>query len=338
MADLEPIPLTPQQKYVAVHCGKCGRRFRARKWQEGLVCPSCHSGEVRPLVAPGGAVDYYVADRSRGYTAADVRFAQWAKWCEAITPRQYDLAFFKLNRLAQEGSSVPPIHDLMVAEGFLDKDAAVKLLEFLGLPRPSEQDRTFAKALMMTGAVDPSKVEEARQLQAKAAGKYHEVPPLCQLVLERHLLTEGQMLALLRKQEEAGHGTLRTARQAVAKPAQETAAATLTKAASLRNPRNRKLAIILACFLLGLGMWAWHVSASRVWMYVQCERCTAISRVEWSKTFPVRCPRCEKEYAYYLVVCENGHQFTVNSPYVSEPCPRCGTFTIREFTKDDLSK
>ena len=99
---------------VAVRCEACGQRFRARAWRAGIACPQCHSGQVHPLVAPGGAVDYCVADRTQGYAPADVRFAQWAKWSGLITPHQYEVAFIRQNRLIQQSEEPPPVHEILV--------------------------------------------------------------------------------------------------------------------------------------------------------------------------------------------------------------------------------
>ncbi len=325
------------QEAVAVYCEACGRRFRARSWHEGIICARCHSGKVRPLVAPGGAVDYCVADRSKGYALADVRFAQWAKWCELITPYQYELALLKQNRQIQEGNAAQPVHEIMIQEGFLAEKESLRLLEFLSRPRPDEDDGRFVQRLQATTDVDAEKVQQTQSLQLRDARRYHEVPPLCQLLMERGVINEAQMLAVLRLQQRNGHGTLRIAHDMAVEPARRRPLGALRKALSLRNPPVRAAALIAALFLLGLGIWWRQAATGGHTMYVRCEACGQINKVRWSKTFPVQCPQCGKTMAFYAKICENGNIFTVKSPYVPEPLPdRCEGTYARPLTARDL--
>ena len=321
---------------VALQCEDCGRRFRARSWRQGIACPKCHSGQVKPLVAPGGAVDYRVADRSKGYAPADVRFAQWAKWCGLVTPSSYEVAFIRQNRQIQEGLDPQPIHEILIQDGALTERQAVRLLEFLSCPRPDEDDGRFIQALLATGGVDPEKVRQTQALQIRAATKYHEVPPLCQLLMERHLITEAQMLALLKLQQQSGYGPLKVALDMVAGPAQQKRLPALRQTLSLRNPQTRKVAIVAGLFLAAIVIWWRQTAAGAPTMYVQCELCNKVSSVRWSKTFPVVCPHCRGTSAYYVRICPNRHIFRVRSPYTVEPCPRCGSTSARPLRAQDV--
>jgi len=321
---------------VAVHCEGCGGRFRARTWREGIACPRCQSRQVKPLVAPGGAVDYCVADRSKGYALADMRFAQWAKWSSLITPYQYEVAFLKQNRQIQEGKPPLPIHEILIQQGALTERQAVRLLEFLSLPRPDEQDGEFVRTLLATTRVDPEKLGRVQQLQMKAATRQHEVPPLCQLLVEQRVINEAQMLAVLRLQQQSGRGALHLAHEMVVRPTRRTQFGALRAALSLRNPRTRAALVILVVFLLGLGVW-WRQAAANVpRMYVRCLDCGFVSEVRWSNTFPVKCPHCGRVRAVYLKVCSNGHLFPSQSPFEPEPCPVCGSPTSRPATAEDV--
>ena len=322
---------------VAVHCENCGRRFRARKWREGIVCPQCRSGQVKPLVAPGGAVDYYVADRSKGYTPADIRFAQWAKWCELITPRQFELSLIKLNRQLQEGKPPRPVHEIMMEQGFLGEREAVSLLEFLSLPRPDEQDQAFAEALQASVEVDRAGIARTQQLQRRAARQCHEVPPLCQLLVDCRVLSEAQMLAVLKLQERSGQGALATVRKMIEKALGREPARKVLKELSFRTPAVRAAVIMVALLVLGIGLWAWNASYGGTRMYVKCHRCGEVSQVRWSATFPVTCRRCGKLAARYAVVCRKCSSiFVRESPYSHEPCPDCGCPHARSVTPEDL--
>ena len=333
-------------EFVALHCEDCGGRFRARSWREGIACPKCHSGQVRPLVAPGGAVDYCVADRSKGYAPADVRFAQWAKWCGLITPYQYEVAFIKQNRQIQEGLDPLPVHQVLIRDGALTERQAVRLLEFLSRPRPDEDDGRFVQTLLATGSVDAEKVRQTQALQLKAAAKYHELPPLGQLLMERHVITEAQMLAVFKLQQQSGYGALKVALDMAVGPAAQKRLPALREALSLRDPHTRKVALVAGLFLLGIGLWWRQAVASAPTMYVKCSRCNEISKVRAAKTFPVECPKCERKRAFFVKLCPNCrkqypdrpamYMFTVNNPYLPEPCPRCHSTSTRAVRAEDL--
>jgi hypothetical protein len=325
------------QEAVAAHCVACGSRFRALKWREGIVCPKCHSGHVTPLVAPGGAVDYCVADRSKGYAPADIRFAQWAKWCELITPNQYELAFIKQMRQIQDGHPPHLIHEIMIEEGWITQPQAVRLLEFLCLPRPCEDDGRFVETLRATFQVDQDRLQEVQALQQKAATKYHEVPPLCQLLLERHGVNEAQMLAVLKVQsQDGGYSALRIAREMTAGPAKESGAARVRKA--LKDPRVRNMTVIGALFLLALGIWQWEAAGHIRTVAVECSHCGRMSIMEWPKKFPAPCPQCKNRMALPVFVCAKGHTFTVTNPYEPPSCPKCGARSVKPLPPEDLGK
>ncbi len=122
---------------VASECDGCMRRFKLNRWREGLRCPECGSGRLSPLVAEGGAVDYCVADRRQGYAQQDIRFAQWLKWSGMISQRQYDAAFSRQFHRIREGEPPPPIHRVMVEQGLIKEEKALRVLEFMGRQRPA---------------------------------------------------------------------------------------------------------------------------------------------------------------------------------------------------------
>jgi len=147
----------------------------------------------------------------------------------------------------------------------------------------------------------------------KAATRQHEVPPLCQLLVEQRVINEAQMLAVLRLQQQGGRGALHLAHEMVV-----------------------RALVILVVFLLGLGVW-WRQAAANVpRMYVRCLDCGFVSEVRWSNTFPVKCPHCGRVRAVYLKVCSNGHLFPSQSPFEPEPCPVCGSPTSRPATAEDV--
>ena len=324
---------------IAVHCENCRRRFRAKQWRDGMSCPKCRSGRVKPVVPPGGAVDYFVADRSKGYTPADIRFAQWAKWCEIITPSQYEKALLKQNRLVQDENPLKPIHEIMIEEGFLKEHEAVSLLEFMARPRPDADDEAFLQQMQQMADVDQAKVEEVKALQAKAAETCHEVPPICQLLVERRAISEGQMLAMLRFQQRRREGCLYAALEIAArhgggKPGSGGAIPQI----SLKDPRVRYAGIVAGLLVLGLVIWLVGAHLSKEYMIVKCANCNSLSRVEFSTAFPVKCPICLAQKAHLAYRCEKGHIFVRKGQADQSPCPVCGTSNVLPLTEEEYAK
>jgi hypothetical protein len=323
------------EEAVAAECEACGARFRARAWREGMQCPKCQSGRVNPLVAPGGAVDYCVADRSDGYAPADVRFAQWAKWTGLITPSQYERAFIHQNRQIQEGASPDPIHEIMVLQDWIAREQAIGLLEFMALPRPNERDGQFVRLLEHNTDVDMDKVRRLQRLQAKAATRRHEVPPLCQLLMEKRIISEAQLLAILKHQAEGDAGDLARARSMAGEARSVERTEKLRKTLSLKNPRTRQILIVTFLLVMGLVAWRWQVGGGRT-MFVKCRRCDEVAEVKWSRSFPVKCPEGHRD-AYYAMICQKGHIFTVENPFKRHvTCPECGTTNVRPLREEDL--
>lgn len=321
---------------VAAHCAACGCQFRARRWRDNMSCPQCGSGSVEPVMAPGGAVDYYVANRKEGHARADVRFAQWAKWTELITPNQYERAFVKQNRQIQNGQKPDPIHEIIVDENWIGENQAIGLLEFLSLRRPSESDDEFLTALRQKSDVDWGKVKKVRRLQQKAAQKCHEIPPICQLLMERRVISETQMLTVLKQLNQNETGDLHNAREMAGERKSIQRVKRLKKAITPSKTTARYAAIVVALLLLGIGAWKWQAAQGRK-VVVQCRNCNEISQVNWSKSFPVRCPNCGKKTAYYAMKCENGHIFTVRNPYQRIiTCPTCGTKESHPLKEDEI--
>jgi hypothetical protein len=282
-------------------------------------------------------VDYCVADRSQGYAPADVRFAQWAKWTGLITPRQYEVGFLKQLRGLREDETPRPIHEVLIQQGALNQQQALSLLEFMSLPRPDETDGEFVRALMASTRVDREKVDEVQRKQLEAARRWHEVPPLCQLLLEAHVISEARMLGVLRLQEKNGRGALKIAREMALPSRGGSEGGASGRGALLRSPTVLRIAVVAGLFLIGTAVWWVHSAATTRTVYVRCRTCRLISEVRWSNTWPVKCPKCGRQSGYFAKICANGHIFTVDNPFVPQPLPaQCEGGHASPLTGEDL--
>jgi len=322
--------------YVASECEACGKRFKLRKWREGIKCPKCKDGKLAPLLADGGAVDYCVADRSEGYARADIRFAQWAKWAELITPRQYDQAFAAQNRIVKKKENPPPIHEFMVEEGWISEKQALGLLEFMCRERPDEDDRQFARAVVEAGEAGSGEVEKVSKLQEKIAQKANETPPLCQLMFEKRILSESAVVSLLRMLRKKGQGPLYSVAESTGKPPRIKTRKHGTRKAARENIQTiKRVAFVAILFLLAAGVWYWQGRETPYMFIALCESCGETNRMAWESSFPLECPDCGEAAAYNARVCEEGHVFP-GRPYHSISCPECGSTTTRSPEEEDL--
>jgi Zn finger protein HypA/HybF involved in hydrogenase expression len=326
-------------RYVAVQCGDCGAKMRARGWHEGITCPKCASSDVHPLPAPGGAVDYILADRSQGTTSADVMFGDWARWCGFITSNQFNQAVHRQNSELQENDRSTPIHELMVRMGFIDEERAHGLLRFLTTPRPNHDDEDFVERLLQRPGIDRARVRKVEEDQKALAAKRNEVPPICQLLVQDRVIDESTMLEILREEEHEGHGALKMA-LAMSMPApKETVVSKLGKRAAESPQFVRNVIVLAVLVVVTIGVWAWRLSGETQMCYIKCSACGRTSQVEWTATeWPARCPGCRTYSGEIAAICENGHVFTWPNPYNARPCPVCGTRASRLLTEEDVAR
>ncbi len=323
-----------RHSYVAAECEGCGRRFKLRRWRKGIQCPKCRKADIAPLPADGGAVDYCIADRSSGHAQADIRFAQWTKWAGLITPRQYDQAFVNQNRRLKENPQ--PIHKIMIEEGWITEKQAIRLLEYLCNQRPDADDRWFADAVIDSGLAGKEEVEKALQLQRKIAKKANETPPLCQIMLEKHVLGESKVVSLLRKLQNKGQGPLSTICEITGKTPRIKKRKRAVQGTAGGRYVLKQVVVIASLFLLAAGVWYWQGREAPYRFIAVCDSCGETNRLKWEPNFPLECPTCRVEAAYPARICEKEHLFPASNPYHHQPCPVCGSSNVRVPKEEDL--
>jgi len=326
-----------QTRYVALRCRNCESVFRARAWKEGMSCPKCRAGGLQPLAAPGGAVDYVLADRSHGTTAADVMFAEWARWCGYITANQYNSALHRQNSELQAGGKARPIHEVMLSLGYMDQEKANGLLGFLAQPRPDSDDDDFVSRLVRQSGVDKQEVERICALQREMAGKRNEVPPIGQLLVQNRVITEARMLGLLHEQATDGTGSLNTALAMSQRPPKESAVGNLTRQVTASPHVARTAGILCGVVLAVFAVWAWALHEPEATAYGFCTTCKTWAAVPWTPAeWPARCPRCGTKGVMFAVMCPKGHVFLRDSPFGHEACPTCHSGFGRPLTKEEF--
>ena len=321
---------------VAVRCGRCGATMRARGQTEGLKCPHCHSSRLSQVPVLGGAIEYACADRRHGTTAADVMLAEWAKWCNYVTANQYNAAMHRQNSEMQASGAARPIHEILIAQGAIDEQRVTGLLRFLCRKRPDADDEEFLARLAQRDDVDAAQVKEVAALQRKMAARRNEVPPIGQLLVQRHVISEGLMMEVLAAQAADGGGSLQTCLAMSQPPPKSTAAGRLVSRAKGSPQLIRSMVVLVLLSLLAAGIWALQFREETLYVVGRCEKCEAIVKVEWTPTqWPAKCPRCGRRAVYYALMCPNGHLFTRAFPFTNERCPECGADRGRPLTDEE---
>jgi Zn finger protein HypA/HybF involved in hydrogenase expression len=325
--------------YVAVRCQSCGDAFRVRAWKEGMSCPRCRAAQVQPVPAPGGAVDYLLADRRHGTTQEDVVFAEWARWCGYITANQYNAAVHRQNSDLQSSGSARPIHEVMISLESMDEVEANGLLRFLALRRPNADDEDFVARLLRQADVDPEEVQRTFESQRATARKRNEVPPVAQLLVQKRVITESRMLDLLQEQARDGTGALKTALDMSKPPPRESAIGKAAGRLLGRPGLLKNAAIVLVLGLAVWGVWSWRLREHSFDAYGQCSSCGAWVTVPWTAAgWPAVCPRCRLKTVRFAVECPRGHVFLRASPFSYEHCPECGADMGRPLTEEEFRR
>ena len=103
---------------VAVHAKKLA-----------LKCGACGADQLAPAPIIEGAVDYSIADRSKGYAIEDIRFGKIAQWAGFISPYQYNQALAKQKQIAETGQHAPHIAQVLISQKIMDQLQMKAVLE-----------------------------------------------------------------------------------------------------------------------------------------------------------------------------------------------------------------
>lgn len=313
--------VTPEAARQACACRVCGTRFLFTETGEGLVCPACGADSVDRLAAPGGALDYVVADRTHGTTTEDVWFAQWAKWANFVTPHQYDVALHRQNSEAQDEGMGRPIHEVMESMGMLDPLRSEGLMRFLAVPRPDEFDADFVERLLKQEGVNTRAVKRVQALQKQMAAERTCVPPIGQLLLAKGVIDEVQLVDILRKQAQEDTGSLSIAMKIRGR--RESPADELQK---IRPVAQRVgLGLLIAIIVLGGAYMLFREKPVMVGTW--CSECGYTIWQERAPSYPTECPICHSEppSVYLGYRCPEGHVFGRLHNQDPTPCPICGS-------------
>lgn len=310
-----------------VKCGHCGAVHKNLPWAPGDTCPKCDSEDLSPVVAKGQS-DYERADRSSAYSIEDIRFGRLAQWAELASAKQIQYALHQQNLAAKAGQPVPDIGRLLLKDKVIDQRQFDAVLAIRRGKPGTKEDIDLAHAAVKLGYVTQDQVNECRRQQVEMDTAGRDVVPLPLLLVERRLMQENQMLALLKNADRSESGMLHRLRKAQVDPNKEAALDRLIgeKDSQLRPYR---IAGIIALPVALLLVWYFILSGPSTFVTVQCTNknpmCAAVFAVPEGTRFPCACIECKQKTAYAQAMCKDcGATFPVmGMAGYGVSCPRC---------------
>lgn len=325
-----------------VKCGHCGAVHRNLPWAPGDTCPKCDSEDLSPLVAKGES-DYERADRSAAYSIEDIRFGRLAQWGELASAKQIQYALHQQSQAAKAGQPVPDIGSLLLKDKVIDRRQYDAILAVRRSKPGTKEDIDLANAAVKLGYITQDKVIECRRQQVETDAAGHDVVPLALLLVERRLIQENQMLALLKNADRSDSGLLHRLRKAQVDETKEDALERVIGEKGSQLRPYRVAGLIALPFVL-LLVWYFILSGPGTYITVQCTGkeplCSAVFSVASGTKFPCACVECKKKTAYPQAMCKDcGATFPVTGMAgYGVACPKCHGTQFVMVTTDKKSK
>ena len=198
-----------------VKCNDCQHFAKDVLWSPGMPCPKCKSKRFAPVTIIGGAIDYSIADRSKGYAMEDIRFAKMALWSGTITVTQYTESLSRQKAIAERKEPVPHIGRILVDMGAIKESDMEAILEVRCKARPSTDDKDFGRLAEGNKYCTEDQVRECEDMMAVYKRQGRDTPPLLFLLLEKRYIKENQAMAILKSQQKRRLGIISDVREAV---------------------------------------------------------------------------------------------------------------------------
>ena len=200
---------------VVAKCEDCQNFVKNFPWAPGAKCPKCKSPRFAPVMLIAGAVDYTVADRSKGYAIEDIRFAKMALWAGVITAIHYNEALSRQKAKAERQEPVPHIGRILVDMGAIKETDMEAILEVRCKARPTTDDKDFARLAEGNNYCTEEQIKECEDRMAEHKRQGRDTPPMAFLLLERRYIKENQVLAILNSQLKRRLGIVHDVRAAI---------------------------------------------------------------------------------------------------------------------------
>ncbi len=343
-------PIAGQVKMVA-KCSDCSHFVKNIAWTPGTVCPKCKSRNFGPVTLIAGALDYSIADRSKGYAIEDIRFAKIALWAGVITATQYNDALSRQKAIADRKEAAPHIGRILVDTGAIRESDMEAILEVRCKARPTVDDKDFAKLAVGNKYCTEQQMQEVENLMAEYKRQGRDTPPIAFLLLEKRYIKENQAQAIIKSQQKRRLGIMHDTRAAIE---ERKPLSTLEHYVGVKGDPKRTQRIVMIFGGLGglLVFWLWYMGVfstvtallptfgPKIGFY--CEECGGAFMAREAKTVPIACYVCGKKSAIYGFHCARpncGMIYGIRDRISTTPrCPRCKSGKFADLTSQIIAE
>lgn len=320
---------------AVLHCGRCGFRYR-NPGDENTACPECGFEKPLPVHIWGGAVEYALADRRKGYALEDIRFGKLAQWAGLISVNQYQEALSVQREMLGRLGKIPCLAEVMLKRKFMSQREVEAVLRARvdGWQDPSDDD--FGKLALSKNMITQAQFQAAKQVQHNLYESDREVPPLPLILYEKRYLQDKEIAALVQAQEQKRMGIAVMIRSASSRA--KSTSSLVPRILGEKGParRNRIAAMVIVIALLTVLFWRFGGIGGTKMVATYCTHCSARRAASLNSEWPLDCDTCGNKTVYPMAVCtRHGHLFHIENP--GSPgirCPECGTSQYLMLTVD----
>ena len=186
---------------IACRCRQCGYTVLADAPSPAQACPKCGGTDSEQVQLTSGAIGYSLADRTRGPDLEDGRLGCMA-FFHGWMSREQVVACVALQRQAIErGERAPRFGEVAVSAGLLTDEQVDALLRMQAIHRPAEYENKFGAIAVRKGFVTQDQIDQTLAEQMILLHENNEAPALGILLMEKKLLTAGQVKEIIDQQE-----------------------------------------------------------------------------------------------------------------------------------------
>lgn len=312
----------PHAQAVPHQCRDCGRVFERAAEEGATRCPHC--GSVRCGRTQRRVAGSLVPTRS---PVDEDRFARVAIWGDLITSDEFAECVEEQKARAAASLDVPSLPQLLIERGYLRRDHADAVFRVMTTQTPTQWRNQFGQIAISKGFITEEQLREALELQTKLIVSNGSAPFLGHLLIERGYMTEPQVLAILKAQEQHRIGILHDLESAL-----RPTSGRITDFFR-RHPRVAYALILVAAIgLAGLvGAWVHRVASAPPTFGLLCDQCGHRAQaVAGAIAQPCRhCGRGELCTPLWCARCRVVFPLKIHTSATEEPwlegCPACGT-------------
>jgi predicted RNA-binding Zn-ribbon protein involved in translation (DUF1610 family) len=238
-------------------------------------------------------------------------------------------------RVALWGLDVPSLPQLFVEKGYLRREQSDAILQVMTTRSPQQWRNQLGQLALGHGMITEEQLRECLEAQTKLVMTTGSAPFLGHILIERGYMTEAQVLAILKAQEQRHIGMLHELEAALVPPAGRIADFLR------RNPRLLWSAVfVVAVAVAGMaGAWLYAYATAPPTFDLICEACGC--RMEGQAAVIAQpCPRCGRGELFTPLWCRTCrltfplriHSSEGAPPWV-ESCPTCGSLRHVELPR-----